>query len=144
MRLNLNGDIMARKRREGVTTYPRYKGKVYAVAYGIFHGNEEYARHYAESLATARASGFGVFKEGYRVIIPVLMKHEIPSAQWGLYRAFMCELVSKVQQKRIATVEEIIEKWRDFGLDEATLSDCASAVVQVVTKEVPTPVEKGA
>lgn len=135
---------MARKRREGVTTYPRYKGKAYAVAFGIFAGNEKLAMDYAEALSQARASGFGVYKEGYRVIVPVLMKNDIPSAFWGLYRAFMCELINKVQQRRIATFDEIVDKWVDLGLDGGVLRACGEAVVQIVSKEVPLPAVKGA
>lgn len=135
---------MARKSREGVTTYPRYRGKAYAVGMGIFHGNERLSMDYADALSSARASGFGVFKEGYRVIIPVLMKEEVPSALWGLYRAYMCELISKCQQRRIASVDEIKDKWVDLGLDSSILDGCAEAVVQIVTKEVPVPAPKGA
>ena len=50
---------MARKRQEGVTTLPRYKGKMYAVAYGIFAGNKELAEEYADALSHARSQGVG-------------------------------------------------------------------------------------
>jgi hypothetical protein len=135
---------MARKRREGITSYPRYRGKMYSVAYGIFNGNAELALEYANALASARASGFGVYKEAYRVAIPVLQRNEVPSALWGLYRSFIMELINKVQGRRLATVDEIIDKWVDLGLDGGILREVANAVVTIETKETPTPVEKGA
>jgi len=137
---------VVRKRREGVTTYPRYKGKAYSVAIGIFHGNEALALEYATKLTEARISGFGPFREGYRVIIPVLQRNDVPSGLWGLYRAYMCEIIHKVQQRKIATTDEIIEKWtRVANLDEAIMREIAGAIVEIVPPAPPpTPPEKGA
>ena len=132
---------MPRKRQEGITTLPRYKGKMYAVAFGIFAGNEELAKEYAEALSHARSQGFGVYRVAWQETKPILMKHEVPSALWGLYKAFVNELINKVQRRKIATVEEIIDKWVGNGLDEAVLRDVAEAVVQVFEK-APSPAEK--
>ena len=133
---------MARKRQEGVTTLPRYKGKMYAVGYGIFAGNEELAREYAEALSHARSQGFGIYRVAYQEIKPILMRNGVPSTLWGLYKAFVNELINKVQRKKIATVEDIIDKWVKGGLDEGVLRDCAEAVVQIVEAEASTPAEK--
>ena len=88
---------MARKRQEGVTTLPRYKGKMYAVAYGIFAGNKELAEEYADALSHARSQGVGIYRIAYQEIKPVLMRNHVPSTMWGLYKAFINELINKVQ-----------------------------------------------
>jgi len=135
---------MGRKRQEGVTTPIRYKLKAYAVGYGIGAGNVEYAKEYAEALTTARASGYGIFKQAYEEIKPVLMRMGVPSALWGLYKAFINEIINKVQRRKIATVEDIIAKWVNLGLDEGVLRECVNAVGEVITLEAPTPSKKGA
>ena len=86
---------MPRKRQEGVTTNPRFKGKAYAVAYGIFAGNEELAKEYADALANARAQGVGVYRTAYQEIKPVLMRLGVSSIFWGLYKAFINEVINK-------------------------------------------------
>ena len=135
---------MARKRQEGVTTNIRYKLKAYAVGYGIGAGNPELAKEYAEVLTTARASGYGVFKTAYQEIKPVLMREGVPSALWGLYKAFINEIINKVQRRKIATVDEIVNKWVNLGLDEGVLRACIDAVGEVISVEAPTPSQKGA
>jgi len=135
---------MAKKKIEGVTTYPRFKGKAYAVGVGIFSGNATLAMDYANALTQARAAGYGVFKNAYDEIKPVLMRNDVPSALWGLYKAFINELIHKVQRKRIASTDEIVTKWERMGLNAAILRQCAEAVVEVVTEQAPTPASKGA
>ena len=135
---------MAKKKTEGVTTYPRFKGKAYAVGIGIFSGNSTLAMEYAEALTRARASGYGIYKNAYDEIKPVLMRNEIPSALWGLYKAFINELIHKVQRKRIASTDDIIAKWERQGLNGDILRQCAEAVVEVVAEEAPKPASKGA
>jgi len=135
---------MTRKRQEGITTNPRYKLKAYAVGFGIGAGNQKYAEDYAESLASARASGVGVYKSAYQDIKPVLAREGVPSALWGLYKAFANELISKVQRRGIATVDEIVGKWVKLGLDETVLRAVVESVVEIVEKEVPVPAAKGA
>ena len=136
---------MGRKRQEGVTTPVRYKLKAYAVGYGIGAGNVEYAKEYAEALTTARASGYGIFKQAYEEIKPVLMRMGVPSALWGLYKAFINEIINKVQRRKIATVDDIVDKWTKLGLDPTVLRECVNAVGEVITvAETPTPSKKGA
>lgn len=135
---------MAKKKVEGVTTYPRFRGKAYAVGFGIFAGNSELAMEYANALTQARAAGYGIFKVAYDEIKPILMRNEVPSALWGLYKAFVNELIHKVQRKRIATTDEVIGKWERMGLNPDILRQCSEAVVEVVTEQTPTPASKGA
>jgi hypothetical protein len=135
---------MAKKKTEGVTTYPRFKGKAYAVGVGIFSGNATLAMDYANALTQARAAGYGVFKNAYDEIKPVLMRNDVPSALWGLYKAFINELIHKVQRKRIASTDEVVTKWERMGLNADILRQCAEAVVEVVTEQAPTPASKGA
>lgn len=133
---------MPRKRQEGITTNPRFKLKAYAVGFGIGAGNVKYAEEYAEALTNARASGIGVFRNAYAEIKPVLMKHDVPSALWGLYKAFVNEFIAKVQRRKIATVDEVVEKWVRLGLDEGTLRECVNAVGEVITVETPVAAQK--
>jgi len=135
---------MGRKRQEGITTNPRYKGKAYAVGYGIMAGNSEYAKDYAEALTTARAAGVGIFRNAYQEIKPVLSRENVPSALWGLYKAFANEIIAKVQRRGIATTDEIQAKWVKLGLDEGVLRAVIEVLVEVVEKEVPTPAQKAA
>ena len=134
---------MGRKRQEGVTTYPRYKTKMYRV---IQDGAipEEYAKEFAEAVTNARASGFGSYKIAWEEVKPVLMREEVPSALHGLYKAFTNEVIAKVQQRKIATLDDIIDKWTKQGLDPRILRLVGETVVQVITVETPKPAKKGA
>lgn len=133
---------MPRKRREGITTPVRYMGKMYAVGYGIFHGNEELAKLYATLLMVARNEGYGIYRTAWNECRTVLIQRDVPSALWGLYKAFTNELVHKALIKKVATVDDIIRKWTEFGLDTAVLQDIANAIIQRVVKPTPTPAEK--
>jgi 1,2-phenylacetyl-CoA epoxidase PaaB subunit len=135
---------MARKRQEGISTYPRYKLKAYAVAYGIGAGNEKFALEYAEALSQSRAAGVGIYKNAYVEIKSVLGEEKVPSALWGLYKAYINEVVSKVQRRKIADIEDIIEKWEKLGLDRPILEKCAEAIGIEVPREAPVPAQKAA
>ena len=135
---------MGRKRQEGVTTLPRYKMKAYAVGYGISFGNERLANDYAEALAQARSAGYGLYKNAYQEIKAVLREDKVPSALWGLYKAFANELINKVQRRKSATIDEIVAKWVEMGLDENILRDVVSVLVEIIEKEVPRPAERAA
>ncbi len=133
---------MSRKKQEGITTYPRFKGKAYSVGIGIFHGNTELAMDYANAMTQARASGYGIYKNAFAEIKPVLMRNEVSSALWGLYKAFINEIISKVQRRKIATIDEIVDKWAKHGLDSGVLRECAEAVVEITAEAPPTPASK--
>ncbi len=135
---------MPRKKVEGITTYPRFKIKAFAVGMGIGHGDVEMAKEYANAVTQARASGYGIYKNAYAEIKPVLMEHQVPSAFWGLYKAFANELIHKVQIRKISTIDEVIAKWEKQGLDGNVLRDCADAVVEVVAEGTPKPASKTA
>lgn len=135
---------LGRKRQEGITTNPRYKLKAYAVGFGIGAGNSEFAREYAEALTSARASGVGIYKNAYQEIKPVLSRENVPSALWGLYKAFANELISKVQRRGIATIDEVEAKWVKLGMDESVLRAIVEVLVEVVEKEASTPAQKAA
>ncbi|MBS7613620.1 hypothetical protein KEJ48_05190 [Candidatus Bathyarchaeota archaeon] len=138
------GYPMGRKRQEGITTNPRYKLKAYAVAYGIGAGNSDYAKEYAEALAQARSAGVGVFRNAYAEIKPVLNREGVPSALWGLYKAFINEIIAKVQRRKIATVDEVIDKWTTLGLDAGVLRLCVETIGEIIVTEAPVPAEKPA
>jgi len=133
---------MARKKQEGVTTSPRYKGKMYAVAYGIFAGNEELAKEYAEALTYARTQGFGEYHSAWLDAKDILARMGVPSALWGLYKAFVNELIHKVKKKQELTKDQVIQKWIDKGLDPDVLSEVADVVIGEKTREVPKSAEK--
>jgi len=133
---------MGRKRQEGITTNPRYRLKAYAVGFGIGAGNHEMAKEYADALTSARASGVGAFRNAYAEIKPVLMRANVPSALWGLYKAFINEILAKVQRRKIATMDEVVDKWTKLGLDGGVLRDCVSAVGEVMVTEAPVPATK--
>jgi len=133
---------MGRKRQEGITTNPRYKLKAYAVGMGIGAGNTKMAEDYAEALTSARASGVGVFRNAYAEIKPVLMRSGVPSALWGLYKAFINEIIAKVQRRKIASVDEVVSKWEKLGLDGGVLRDCVATIGEVISGEVPVPAQK--
>jgi hypothetical protein len=134
---------MGRKKQEGVTTYPRFRGKAYSVGMGIFHGNPELSMDYANAMTQARASGYGIYKNAFAEIKPVLMRNEVPSALWGLYKAFVNELIAKVQRRKIASIEDVISKWERQGLSGDILRQCSDAVVEIVAEQPPTPATKG-
>lgn len=135
---------MGRKRQEGITTNPRFKLKAYAVGFGIGAGNKEYAEEYAEALTMARSAGVGVYRNAYQEIKPVLARENVPSALWGLYKAFANELIAKVQRRGIATIDEIVDKWIKMGLDDGVLRAVVGTLVEVIEKEVPVPAQKTA
>jgi hypothetical protein len=135
---------MGRKRQEGITTNPRYELKAFAVGMGIGAGNTRLAENYASSLTQARSAGVGVFKNAYQEIKPVLMRAEVPSALWGLYKAFINEIIAKVQRRKIASIDEIVEKWTKLGLDEGNLRACIESVGEIVSTESPVPATKTA
>lgn len=133
---------MGRKRKEGITTNIRYKMKAYSVGLGIASGNEKLAMEYAEALTIARASGIGPYKMAYAEIKPVLMKNEVPSALFGLYKAFINEIIAKAQVRKIASTDEVIDKWTTLGLDAGVLGECVEAVGEVIVTAAPTPAPK--
>jgi hypothetical protein len=139
---------MTRKRREGITTYPRYRGKAYSVAFGIFHDQPELAKEYADALALARASGYGVFKTAYHEAIPVLQREGVSSKLWGLMKAFINELINKAQVRKTKTVDDIINDWAEdlktLADPEPVLRAIAETVVQVYEKEASKAPAKGA
>lgn len=135
---------MARKKQEGITTTPRFAGKMYAVGVGIFSGNVARADKYADALAESRAAGFEPYREAYTQIKPVLARNNVPSTLWGLYRSFACEIVHRVRIKREVGADEIVSKWQANGLDAGVLGDCADALVGAVAAETPQPAQKAA
>lgn len=134
---------MTRKRQEGITTYPRYKLKMYRV-FKVDGVPEDLAKEVATALTQARAVGYGVFKTAWQEAKAILMRLGVPSALWGLYKAFTNELINKAQRRKIMTVEEVIDKWVKYGLDPAVLREVANAVIQVVTVTETKSAEKGA
>jgi hypothetical protein len=135
---------MGKKKQEGITTNPRFKLKAYAVGFGIGAGHQKFAEEYAEALTQARSAGIGLYKNAYQEIKPVLMRAGVPSALWGLYKAFINEILAKVQRRKIANVDEVVAKWEKLGLDSGVLRECVNAVGEVVTVEAPTPAQKSA
>jgi hypothetical protein len=125
---------MARKRQEGVSTQDRYKLKMYRVfATGV---PESLAMSVAESISTARAQGIGAFRTAKQEARAVLGRMEVPSALWGLYLAYTNELVRKVQIRKEATRDQIVEKWTEYGLNPTVLNAIADEVgVEVKTTQ---------
>lgn len=139
---------MARKRREGITTPVRYMGKMYAVGYGIFHGNEELAKLYATLLMVARDKGFGTYTTIWKNVEGKLREKGVPSVFWGICKAFTNELIRKVIMKQEATPEEVKAKWvrwfTKVGLDTSILDDIVNIVVQREVPEETVSAPKGA
>jgi hypothetical protein len=133
---------MARKRREGITTGIRYRIKMLRVM-GV-PVPQEWAEEYAMALLQARSTGYGPFKTAWEEVKPVLMRERVPSALHGLYKAFTNEVISKVQQKKISDLEDLIDKWTKLGLDPHVLQVVGETVVRVIAPETPQPPPKGA
>lgn len=133
---------MGRKRQEGGSSQPRYKLKAYrTVAVGV---PQRYAEDVAEAMATARAQGIGVYRNAYQTIKPVLMRDAVPSALYGLYKAYTNEIICKVMTRKIATLDDVQRKWQTMGLDAGVLSDVADAVTNPIGTQVPQPAQKQA
>jgi len=139
---------MPRKRQEGLTTYARYKAKAYAVGMGLAFGNEQLAREYAEALTLSRAAGYGLYKIAYAEAKAKLMQLGVSSKWWGLIKAFVNELVHKCQVKKVATPDEIVDKWlkelRTMRDPEAVLKTIRDTVVQIFKTEPEKAAPKGA
>jgi len=137
---------LARKKREGLTTYARYKAKMYKVGLGIA-GEGKIAEEYANMLTLSRASGYGLYKLAYQEVVPKLQELGISSKLWGLIKAYVNELIHKCQVKKVADPDEIIEKWietfKTFDPDDH-LPEIADTVIRVTRKEVEKPAPKGA
>jgi hypothetical protein len=125
---------MPRKRQEGITTAPRYRLKIYRVfSAGV---PEQLALEAANAVTEARSKGIGIFKTARDEARAVLMRREVPSALWGIYFAFTNELVNKVQRRKEATREQIINKWVANGADPSILNEIADEIgVDVKTTE---------
>jgi len=107
--------------RDDLTSNIRYRIKMYRVGLGLAGGNESLAREYAEALNTARLMGVGSYEHYWEVAEGVVRGQGVPRAYYGLYRSFTSELIKKAQRQRVASVEEIIEKWTKNGLDPKVL-----------------------
>lgn len=121
---------MARKRREGLTTPYRYKAKMYRV-----FGKEPpqtLIDGLVDAMLTSRNLGYGAYRTARDEAKHKLDELNVPSTMHGLYLAFVNELVSKVQQKKTASADEIIDKWAKNGLDAGVLTDLADTVLGLI------------
>lgn len=133
---------MPRKKREGVTTPVRYKSKMRRIGMALSDDDPVLASQYAEALFNARSAGYGPYKAAYDTVKAVLTRHQVSSVFWGIYRAFAFEVLHKVQFRKEATLDEIIRKWEDRGLDADVLREIGEALVQVFEKGPETPAAK--
>jgi len=118
---------MARKRREGITTPYRYKAKMYRI-----FGKEPpqtVIDGLVDAMLTSRNLGYGPYRTARDEAKHKLDELNVPSTLHGLYLAFVNELVSKVQQKKVASADEIIDKWTRAGLDAGILGELAETVL---------------
>ena len=134
---------MARKRREGVTTMPRYLIKMIRVMGGTPPAS--WTEMYALSLYGARMAGYGLYKMIWDEVKAKLRELRVPSALHGLYKAFTNQFINRVQRKKIETREECIDKWTKQGLDPGVLNQLADVIHAVyVEAETPKAPAKGA
>jgi len=135
---------MPRKRREGVTTYPRYKLKMYHLALRGAATPEasKLAEEFAESLKIARAEGFAPFKDAWKIAVDVLRRMNVPAKLWGLYKAFVNHYMHQVVQRRVMTAEEVIDYWRDT-LDPSVMEAIVDELGRKATTEEQVPATKG-
>jgi hypothetical protein len=74
----------------------------------------------------------------------VLKELNIPSAQWGLYKAAVNEYVNRVQRKKQMSRDEWSEKWTKNGLDARILDEIARRIGEILAPPAPTPAAKTA
>jgi len=137
------GDIMGRKKQEGVTTRARYLAKMYRIGLAIAGGNEEYAKLYAESLLQSRTAGYSPFKDAWNIAKAVLTAEKIPSMRWGIYRSFVFQLVNRVIRQGKEDLEKVIERYVEEGdADENVLRAIAERIMPQFKPEVTAPAQK--
>jgi len=130
---------MARKRQEGISSSKRYRLKMFRVfGLGV---PEEYAKDVAEALKEARDKGIGTYRDAWISVSNEVLRGKVPSAMWGLYKAFTNEYISKVCRRKEMTESELRNKWVENGLDDTVLNDIIEKVKPLV-KEVPTSAQK--
>ncbi|RLB79944.1 MAG: hypothetical protein DRH17_12885 [Deltaproteobacteria bacterium] len=105
-------------------------------------GDKEYAKGYAESLALSRAGGYGIYKIAKKKAEGVLVRRGVDPLFWGLYKAFVNELVHKVFVRGTDTVEAVINAWSRQGLDPGVLAEIAESLAAEVV-EVPEAPPRG-
>lgn len=133
---------MARKRREGITTSPRYALKIYRIfSAGV---PEDLAKEVARAVATARDQGIGTYKDARKEARAVLERREVPSLLHAPYYAFVNELVHKVQKRKMMTASDLISKYTELGLDGGVLSEIADEIGVEVRTTTAKPAEKTA
>lgn len=132
---------MARKKRYGLTSQPRFKLKAYrVVSAGV---PQELALEYTNAVAQTYALGFGEFYKARRKVMDSEVWARVPSALRGLYLAFVNEVVSKVLTKGVASIDEIVGKWERMGLDPGLLWDIAEVLgFEKPEVEAPKPAPK--
>jgi hypothetical protein len=137
---------MARKKRVGLTTYARYTYKAIRL-----HGgkpSDQLIEQLGHTQASAWQAGFANYQDAYSLILPILQDHKVPSALYGIYRAFAFEVENKVRQKKVVTSDELIQQWiRKGGLDPAVMRDIIEALHPTIeaptTRPAPSASKKG-
>lgn len=133
---------MGRKKREGVSTSPRYELKIYRIfATGV---PEDLAKKVASAVTTARDQGIGAYKDARKEARAVLERREVPSLLHAPYYAFVNELVHKVQKRKMMTADELITKYEELGLDGSVLREIADEIGVEVKTTVTKPAGKTA
>jgi len=77
---------------------------------------------------------YGVFNRVWReIVVPTLTEKNIPSAQWGPYKAFTNELLKRGlglgRQRPSMSIEEIKNKWVNNKLDRDVLDTIVSKIL---------------
>ena len=135
---------MPRKRREGRTTYPRYRQKMFYLALrgAVTPTTEKLALDYADALVEARLEGYAPFKDAWRIAADILRRRNVPSKLWGLFKAFVNQYVHQVIQRRVMTPEDVIEYWADT-LPRDVMEEIVDELGRKATVEEQVPATKG-
>ncbi|MEM0027820.1 MAG: hypothetical protein QXD38_07855 [Ignisphaera sp.] len=120
---------MPRKRKEGISSLPRYLGKMYRLFNAVI-GDSTLALFAALAVTAAREEGYGPYRAVHQRLDGFLTAIGVPQAFKGLYIAAANEFVNKVIKRRIMTVDEWVKKWSSpkYGLDPNVLRRMADFI----------------
>lgn len=120
---------MPSKRKFSITSTARYNLKAYRV-----HKIDGVPPELAMSIANAQTSywtlRFGMFHTMWvNRVEPLLAFNGVPRELWGLYRAFLNQLLSKAMGTGKQEIELVIARWRNI-LDENIMLQIVEAITE--------------
>jgi hypothetical protein len=125
---------MARRRKFTETSPLRYTYKAVRL-----HGGTPSAAlldTLGQLQQTVWSKNFGIYRDIYEIIKPVLQRLGVPPGQWGLYRSFAFVVEKEVRQRGAVDLNEIIARFqRRSGLDPGVMGEIAGVLGVEAPKE---------